>query len=114
VAELLRERRQPLARPSGSDEVSVLLGDADALLQKRLHVIEVAGTLADLGRAPPRVEPEVDRIGLTVEPVTSQKRMVTTFRSSRVSAGPSPAPQESQNRAPARFSWPHAAQIVTG
>src|SRR2546427_4199524 len=49
-----------------------------------------------------------------VEPVTSQKRMVTVVRISRgrwLSARD--APQESQNRAPSRFTLPHEGHVVT-
>ena len=46
-----------------------------------------------------------------VEPVTSQKSTVTTFRTSRgAAASASAAPHESQKRAPSRFSAPHCEQ----
>ena len=60
-----------------------------------------------------RRDSESSRSPSAVDPVTSQKRIVTTLRSSRTSATASGAPQESQKRAPSRFSCPQAAQVVT-
>src|ERR671937_761074 len=46
-----------------------------------------------------------------VEPLTSQKRTVTTLRTSRAAAASaSRAPHESQNLAPSRFSAPQLGQ----
>jgi hypothetical protein len=46
-----------------------------------------------------------------VEPVTSEKRTVTTLRTSRAgAASASGAPHESQKRAPSRFSAPQVEQ----
>ena len=47
-----------------------------------------------------------------VEPATSQKRTVTVFRCSRGGSTASAAPQESQKRAPSRFSAPHLGQVT--
>ena len=48
-----------------------------------------------------------------VEPVTSQKRTVTTLRVSRTTPGSGrAAPQESQKRAPFRFSAPQLGQTT--
>ena len=49
-----------------------------------------------------------------VEPMTSQKSTVTVFRTSRAeAAAASGSPQESQKRAPSRFSAPQLAQTIT-
>ncbi len=48
-----------------------------------------------------------------VEPATSQKRTVTTFRTSRGASASSGAPQESQKRASSRFSaWQRVQRTV--
>ena len=47
-----------------------------------------------------------------VEPVTSQKSTVTTFRTSRAASAGSAAPQLLQNRAPTGFSALQAGQTI--
>ena len=47
-----------------------------------------------------------------VEPETSQKSTVTSFRCSRAGTSASAAPHESQKRAPSRFSAPQLAHVM--
>ena len=62
----------------------------------------------------PRIASGSRRSPSDVEPATSQKSTVTTFRCSRFGAASSGAAHALQKRAPSGFSAPHAAQVATG